>query len=59
MRYRPSTPLVLNKLSFEVKAGEKIGIVGRTGAGKSSLSVCISRQAEICSGSIRIDGLDL
>lgn len=36
-RYRPDTELVLNKISFEVKPEQKIGVVGRTGAGKSTL----------------------
>ena len=37
MRYRPDLPLVLHDLSFEIKNKEKIGIVGRTGSGKSSI----------------------
>ena len=37
MRYRPELPLVLNEVSFDISPGEKIGIVGRTGSGKSSL----------------------
>ena len=37
MRYRPELPLVLNQVSFGISPGEKIGIVGRTGSGKSSL----------------------
>uniref|UniRef100_A0AC35GB20 ABC transmembrane type-1 domain-containing protein n=1 Tax=Panagrolaimus sp. PS1159 TaxID=55785 RepID=A0AC35GB20_9BILA len=37
LRYRPAAPLVLKKLNLEIKGGEKIGIVGRTGAGKTSL----------------------
>lgn len=41
LRYRPETELVLNKLSFEVKAKEKIGIVGRTGAGKSTICLAL------------------
>jgi hypothetical protein len=36
-RYRPGLPLVIDDVSFEVRGGEKIGICGRTGAGKSSL----------------------
>jgi len=39
MRYRAELPLVLDSLNIEIKAGEKIGIIGRTGAGKSSI-VC-------------------
>ena len=40
MAYRPGLPKVLHDISFEVRAGEKVGIVGRTGAGKSSLLQC-------------------
>ena len=40
MTYRPGLPKVLHDISFEVKAGQKVGIVGRTGAGKSSLLQC-------------------
>ena len=59
MRYRPTTDLVLNELSFTVKAGEHVGIVGRTGAGKSSLAQTISRIMELESGSICVDGQDI
>ena len=59
MRYRPGTETVLNGLSFKVRAGEKIGIVGRTGAGKSTLALCISRIAELDRGQILIDGVDI
>ena len=59
MRYRHDTETVLNGLSFNIKAGEKIGIVGRTGAGKSTLALCISRIAELDSGQILIDGVDI
>ena len=59
LRYRPETEIVLNNLSFSIKGGEKIGIVGRTGAGKSTISLAISRIVEIFSGKIFIDGLDI
>jgi ATP-binding cassette subfamily C (CFTR/MRP) protein 1 len=59
LRYRPETEIVLNDLSFSVKGGEKIGIVGRTGAGKSTITLAISRIVEIFSGKILIDGLDI
>ena len=59
MRYRPETEIVLNDLSFNIKGGEKIGIVGRTGAGKSTITLAISRIVEIFSGKIFIDGLDI
>jgi len=50
LRYRPDTEIVLDKLSFEVKQNEKIGIVGRTGSGKSTICISISRIVEILSG---------
>ena len=59
LRYRPELPLVLKGLTFHVQAGEKIGIVGRTGAGKSSLVQSIYRTVELASGSIEVDGVDL
>ncbi|CAI5459587.1 unnamed protein product [Closterium sp. Yama58-4] len=59
MRYRPDLPPVLRGLSALVKGGEKVGVVGRTGAGKSSLFNSLFRLAEIESGRICIDGQDL
>ncbi|KAJ7589468.1 multidrug resistance-associated ABC transporter [Mycena floridula] len=56
LRYREDLPLVLDQISFEVGAGEKIGIVGRTGAGKSSLLQALFRIVELSKGSIEIDG---
>lgn len=46
MRYRKSLPMVLKGISFEVKSGEKVGIVGRTGSGKSSLILGLLRIVE-------------
>jgi ATP-binding cassette subfamily C (CFTR/MRP) protein 1 len=46
--YRPGLPLVLKGVSFTIKPGEKVGIVGRTGAGKSSLLQAIFRHAVMC-----------
>ena len=55
MRYREDRELVLRELDFTVDAGLKVGIVGRTGAGKSSISNAITRIVELESGSIEID----
>ena len=59
MKYRPDTETVLNGLTFITKSGEKIGIVGRTGAGKSTISLALSRIVEIFKGKILIDGIDI
>jgi ATP-binding cassette subfamily C (CFTR/MRP) protein 1 len=59
MRYRPGLPLVLQGLTMHVKGGERIGIVGRTGTGKSSIMSTLFRLVEISGGSITIDGLNI
>ena len=59
MRYRAGLPLILRGLSMRVKPGERIGIVGRTGAGKSSVMSTLFRLVELSGGSITIDGVDI
>lgn len=59
MKYRPELPNVLKGLSLSVRANEKIGVVGRTGAGKSSIMVTLFRLAELSGGSIKIDDVDI
>ncbi|KAG2966849.1 ABC transporter C family member 9, partial [Phytophthora cactorum] len=57
--YKPGAPPVLKGLSFNIRNNEKIGIVGRTGAGKSSLTMALFRINELVSGRILIDGTDI
>lgn len=59
LRYRPGTEIVLNNLSFKVEPGTKVGVVGRTGAGKSTICLSLSRIVELERGSIEIDGVDI
>ncbi|RDD46569.1 Multidrug resistance-associated protein 9 [Trichoplax sp. H2] len=59
VRYRPNLPIVLNRVTFSINAQERIGIIGRTGSGKSSLMACLFRLTEIESGKICIDGIDI
>lgn len=58
-RYRSGLPLALKGLSFSINAGEKIGIVGRTGSGKSSIIASTFRLVDLFHGTIIIDGLDI
>ncbi|PNG99437.1 ABC transporter C family member 2, partial [Tetrabaena socialis] len=59
LRYRPGLPLVLRGVSFVAQARDKVGVVGRTGAGKSSLLGCLFRLVEVERGAVLIDGIDL
>eukprot|EP00935_MAST-01C_sp_MAST-1C-sp1_P001017 g1017.t1 len=58
LRYR-SGPMVLRGVSFAVRPGEKVGVCGRTGAGKSSVFVALFRMVEIAGGAVHIDGRDV
>ncbi|KAH9105370.1 hypothetical protein AeMF1_018781 [Aphanomyces euteiches] len=59
MRYRDHLDLVLRDVSFVANGGEKVGICGRTGSGKSSLMAALFRMVEAASGCIKIDGVDI
>ena len=58
-RYAEHMPLILKGLSFHVYGGSRVGIVGRTGSGKSTLFQALYRFVDIESGSILIDGVDI
>lgn len=57
-RYREGLDLVLKNISLDIKSHEKIGVVGRTGAGKSSLTLALFRLIEPVTGNIDIDDLN-
>merc|ERR1711970_956110 len=59
MRYGPDLQPVLKGMSFLIPGGSSIGVVGRTGAGKSSVIQALFRMCELDSGSIYIDGKDV
>lgn len=58
VRYRSDLPQVLNGISFDIPAGTKVGIVGRTGSGKSSLIQALFRLNEVSGGTMQIDGMN-
>ena len=59
LRYAPNLPLVIKGISFHVNPGEKVGVVGRTGAGKSTIITSFFRFLEPEKGKIVIDGVDI
>jgi ABC-type multidrug transport system fused ATPase/permease subunit len=58
-RYRENLDLVLKDVSFKVNGGEKVGVCGRTGAGKSSVTMVLYRIIEAAEGQVLIDGVDV
>ncbi|CCK72385.1 ATP-binding cassette transporter YOR1 KNAG_0K00170 [Huiozyma naganishii CBS 8797] len=57
--YRPGLPVVLKNMNLKINNGEKIGICGRTGAGKSTIMSALYRLNELSDGKIVIDGVDI
>ncbi|OLY79500.1 Metal resistance protein YCF1 [Smittium mucronatum] len=58
VRYKSSLPPVLKGISFQIKGGERVGVIGRTGSGKSTLASALFRLIEPEKGGILIDGID-
>jgi len=59
VRYAPELPAVLHNVSFNLKAKERVGLLGRTGSGKSTLAMSLLRFVDPSSGQIIIDGIDI
>ena len=59
VKYRPNTEIVLKNLNFVIQGKEKVGIVGRTGSGKSTITLCLFRILEATEGKILIDDIDI
>ena len=59
LRYAPDLPAVIRDVSFEVRPSEKVAVVGRTGAGKSTIATAFFRILEADAGQILIDNIDI
>ena len=59
VKYRPNTEVVLKHINFSINSNEKVGIVGRTGSGKSTICLCLFRILEPLTGTIYIDDEDI
>lgn len=59
MRYREGLEPSIKNLTVDIKDGMKVGIVGRTGSGKSSILQALFRLVELCDGGVQINGVDL
>ena len=55
LRYRPNLPTAVNNVNLDIIGGENVGVIGRTGAGKSTLMVALFRLVDACNGKILID----
>ena len=59
LRYHKDGPLVLKNIGINMTSGSKIGVVGRTGAGKSSLITAMLRLTELEEGKITVSGMNI
>ncbi|CAM6088135.1 unnamed protein product [Calypogeia fissa] len=59
LRYRPQTPLVLKGINVTIQGGHKVGVVGRTGSGKSTILLALFRLVEAAQGVVLIDDIDI
>ncbi|CAL5046453.1 unnamed protein product [Urochloa decumbens] len=59
LRYKPELPPALDDVSFLIESGMQVGIIGRTGAGKSSVLNALFRLVPTCNGRILVDGIDV
>lgn len=59
IRYRPNAPVVLKGITCTLKEGTRVGVVGRTGSGKTTLISALFRLVDPCGGQIIIDGIDI
>ncbi|CEF71103.1 ATP-binding cassette sub-family C member 8 [Strongyloides ratti] len=59
MKYRSNLDLVLKNINIHIKGGERVGLIGRTGSGKSSLTLALFRIIDPIDGNIFIDGVDI
>ncbi|XP_070660846.1 ABC transporter C family member 13 isoform X3 [Malus domestica] len=59
LRYKPSLPAALRDVSFTIEGGMEVGIIGRTGAGKSSVLNALFRLTPICTGCILVDAINI
>uniref|UniRef100_D8Q0Y8 Multidrug resistance-associated ABC transporter n=1 Tax=Schizophyllum commune (strain H4-8 / FGSC 9210) TaxID=578458 RepID=D8Q0Y8_SCHCM len=59
IRYSPELPAVIQNISFNLRGGERVGLLGRTGSGKSTLAMSLLRFVDPSSGRIVIDGIDI
>ena len=59
VKYAPDLPAVLHGISFSLKANERVGLLGRTGSGKSTIAMSLLRFVDPAGGKIVVDGIDI